>query len=130
MPTSLVPGSNHGSESTLIGVIIAAVAYGLVLALYATTFRALLNNLRKFSRRKKNFLLAYITMMLLMSTADLLVNILSIINEIFLVDVSNGRYKTLGVAWISPFLIWGADAFMVCGELGCLGLLTAHVFFW
>lgn len=108
MSASLVPGPNAGLERSLIGTITAAVAYGLVLALYGTTFHALLN-----SKEKRNFLLGYITLMLVMSTVDCLSNIFVIIKDIFLVDVFNGHFEIMEEAWIYPFSIWAADAFMV-----------------
>lgn len=113
MQSSLFPGTNVEAELTMLATIIAAIAYGLVFSLYAISFHALIKNRKKYSKKKTNFLLAYITLMFLISTANLLSSVFFIIKVVFLVDLFHGQVDISTPYWIYPFSVWGADAFMV-----------------
>lgn len=117
MHSLLEPGSDTVLELNTLAILIAAVPYGIVIVLYTISVLALLNSGGKYSKRKKNLLLAYITLTLLLSTTAYISSILYIIQAIFLVDILKGRVHITDPAWIYPLSILAADAFMV--SMGC-----------
>ncbi|KAF8904755.1 hypothetical protein CPB84DRAFT_654982 [Gymnopilus junonius] len=119
MPGSLVPGSNVVLENNTLASIIAAVTYGIAIVLYMISVLALLNSGSKYSKKKKNLLLVYITLMFLTSTTAYISSTLYLVQTLFNVKLLKGRVRLTDPAWIYPLSILGADAFMV---MRCIAL--------
>jgi hypothetical protein len=95
----------------LLGVIFAAVAYGIVIVLSGNCFRLLQNKRSIYSHRMQILLLIYIMVMFLLSTWALIQSILQFMKFISLRDVLPRYLRFLSIA--IPPVIWGADGFMV-----------------
>lgn len=105
-----------------LGVIISAMLYGCVATLALTYIPLLFETSHTMSRRMRNFLLAYVTFMVTVSTVYTVTLIIAFIigrcilntssvadNRLNLVSFPNGLAGVLCVTFAS----WGADGFMV-----------------
>jgi len=108
---SLIPGLYVYLEFQMLGTIISAIAYGIVIVLSGNCFLLLLKKRGIYSNRMRFFLLIYVTVMLLLSTLAITLSIRGITLLIFQgVDSPS----LLGAAPATlPLAIWGADGFMV-----------------
>ena len=110
-------------ELETIANFVSVVVYGMVLSLYIICLLALSEGRKKYSTSRKWFLRVYITLMLLLSTASLIGDIIVSMYDIFytfntspdflqisLNDVQANIFIPLTVF---PFAIWGADVLMV-----------------
>lgn len=102
-----------------LGTIAGAMAYVVVLSLYYSCFRALLKRTPGYSKQKQGFMLAYITLMLLLSTLSLFQLIYVFALDLTATETSRSMWNS-GQMWFLaspgpflPFTIWGADGFMV-----------------
>jgi hypothetical protein len=107
----LIPGPDVYLELRMLGTIISAIAYGIVITLSGNCFLLLQKKRGTYSNRMRLFLLIYVTIMLLLSTLAIIQSILGITLLIFQnVDLPllvGSSPATL------PLAIWGADGFMV-----------------
>ena len=102
-----------------LGVIFSAILYGVVATLALTYVPLLLKTSHTISRRMRNFLLAYVAFMVVVSTVNTVTLIIAFIigHNIFdyggqaaeLVLFPNGLAGALCITFAS----WGADGFMV-----------------
>lgn len=114
---------NSPFELEMIATIVSAVVYGMVFSLYIICLQALAEGKRKYSTRKICFLCIYATLMLLLSTASLIGDILISMNDIFFTLYTSPDFHQLGLndtdiivfapLLVFPFTIWAADVFMV-----------------
>ena len=105
-----------------LGVIFSAMLYGVVATLALTYIPLLLKTSHTISRRMRNFLLAYVTFMVAVSTVNTVTLIIAFTiggvfgfgglgadNEFALFLFPNGFAGALCITFTS----WGADGFMV-----------------
>ena len=105
-----------------LGVIISAMLYGGVATLALSYIPLLLQTSHTMSRRMRNFLLAYVTFMVAVSTVNTVTLIIAFTigrsilntcskagNELNLATFPNGFAGALCLSFSS----WGADGFMV-----------------
>jgi cell shape-determining protein MreD len=113
------------SKIFALGVIISAMLYGGVATLALTYLPLLLKTSHTISRRMRNFLLAYVTFMVAISTVNMVTIIISFaighsifnygsivtdnVLTVYLVAFPNGLVGALCFTFAS----WGADGFMV-----------------
>ena len=108
----LIPGPDVYLELRMLGTIISAIAYGIVIVLSGNCFLLLLKKRGIYSNRMRLFLLIYVTVMLLFSTLAIIQSIWGITLLIFWQDVDLPRLVGASPATL-PLTIWGADGFMV-----------------
>jgi hypothetical protein len=82
-PMPLIPGPDVYLELRMLGTIISAIAYGIVIVLSGNCFLLLLKKRGIYSNRMRLFLLIYVTVMLLLSTLAIIQSILGITLLIF-----------------------------------------------
>ena len=106
---SLVPGPDVYLEFRMLGTIISAIAYGIVIVLSGNCFLLLVKQGGIYSNRMRLFLLIYVTVMLILSTLAIILSIWESMLLIF-----QGVDPPVGAAPPTlPLAIWGADGFMV-----------------
>jgi len=101
-----------------LGVIFSAMVYGGVAVLTVTYIPLLLGTSHTISRRMRNFLLAYVTFMVAISTVNtvtLIIAFLSLLRvEGASLDMDNGAFLNgLAGQLCITLANWGADGFMV-----------------
>ena len=118
-----VPRTQSNREILTLGIIISAMVYGGVATLVLTYIPLLLKTSHTISRRLRNFLLAYVVVMIATSTVNTVTLIIAFTigrdilpfgnsgtgDEIDLLAFPNGMAGALCVTFAS----WGADGFMV-----------------
>lgn len=114
------PGDAIYLELWMIGVIVSAVVYGGVLFLSLSYIPLLLKTSNDISRRMRNFLLIYVTLMVTFSTVYLITMIFTLTRAIFSYPYhSNSAMQSylfqngLVGSMCTTFASWGADGFMV-----------------
>ena len=103
-----------------------AMAYEIVILLVVTCFYDLWRGRRRYTGRYKWFLVSFISVMFLLSTGDVVKNILSIMHALVTpfsspavgifgipITLSGQQYARLATMLPYVFTIWGADFFMV-----------------
>ncbi|KDR70157.1 hypothetical protein GALMADRAFT_144837 [Galerina marginata CBS 339.88] len=108
----LVPGPNTLLETQMLGTMIAAALYGIVLTLSFDCFKLLFKkNVTVPSRPMRRFLVFLILTMFLLSTLSLVQGVLVSTTSIF----QGISFPSLpgGAPYVLPFSIWTADAFML-----------------
>jgi len=95
----------------MLGTIISAIAYGIVIVLSGNCFLLLLKKRGIYSNRMRFFLLIYVTVMFLLSTLAIILSIRGITLLIFQ-GVDSPSLVGPAPATL-PLAIWGADGFMV-----------------
>jgi hypothetical protein len=123
MPSFNIPSTQSNREILTLGIVISAMVYGGVATLVLTYISLLLKTSHAISRRLRNFLLAYVVVMVATSTVNTVTliiaftigrNILPFGNSgtgdgFDLLVFPNGMAGALCVTFTS----WGADGFMV-----------------
>ena len=115
------PDSQLVPKVVALGVIFSAMLYGVVATLALTYIPLLLKTSHTISRRMRNFLLAYVTFMVAVSTVNTVTSIIAftIGHSIFSLtalaaDISFLSFPNgLAGALCMTFASWGADGFMV-----------------
>jgi hypothetical protein len=102
IPDELIPYL----KGELFGVIFSAIAYGIVIVLSGNCFHLLQKKRGTYSNRMRIILLIYVTVMSLLSTWTLIHWIYYLIT-----DLGFAHLKVLPFEF--PFIVWGADGFMV-----------------
>ena len=105
----LIPGPDAYLELRMLGTIISAIAYGIVIVLSGNCFLLLLKKRGIYSNRMRLFLLIYVTIMFLLSTLAIIQSTLGTSVLIF----QNIDPPLLVGSFTLPLAIWGADGFMV-----------------
>ena len=95
----------------LLGTIFSAVAYGIVIVLFANCFQLLQKKQGTYSIHMRIVLLIYVIVMLLLSTGALIQLICQFVEFISLRNILPSYLAHLSIA--TPPVIWGADGFMV-----------------
>lgn len=120
MPNEMVPGRNIHLEIALLGIILSAVAYGVVVALFICCVNVLIqpSSIRSCSSTMTRFLLCYSAVLLGLSTWALAQSAFSIMSAIFYgFHDSDGSFNWLHVTesnpWFLPITVWTADGFLV-----------------
>ncbi|KIM43508.1 hypothetical protein M413DRAFT_25866 [Hebeloma cylindrosporum] len=117
---SLIPGPDVYLEFRMLGTIISAIAYGIVISLSGNCFLLLLKKRGIYSTRMRLFLLTYVAVMLLLSTLATIMSIWGITFVLFQgVDLPSPHFISSPLLDVYsptalPLTIWGADGFMVC----------------
>ena len=106
-----VAGLDGYLELKMLGTIISAIAYGVVVVLSGNCL-LLLKKRGTYSNRMRLFLLIYVTIMSLLSTLAMIGSIWGITLFIFR-DVGLPMHLLYWNQAIPPLTIWGADGFMV-----------------
>ncbi|KAF8965543.1 hypothetical protein BDZ97DRAFT_766639 [Flammula alnicola] len=99
----------------LIGALVSAIAYGLVVSLFFHSLALLVTSKKyTYSNRIRMFLITYIVVMFLLSTAALVQGMVYITIAVFSgVDISSHHLTKMNEPLTLPFTIWGADGFML-----------------
>jgi hypothetical protein len=101
----------------MLGTVISAIAYGIVIVLSGSCFLLLLKKRGIYSNRMRLFLLVYVTIMYLLSTLAITQSICGIVMTLLIFrDINVPRLSPLLTGSSPPTLplaIWGADGFMV-----------------
>jgi len=108
----LVPGPNSLLETQMLGTMISAILYGIVVTLSFDCFKLLFKkNITVPSRPMRRFLVFLILTMFLLSTLSLIQGMLISSTSIF----RGYNFPSLpgGAPYVLPFSIWAADAFML-----------------
>ena len=105
-----VAGPDVYLELKMLGTIISAVAYGVVVVLSGNCL-LLLKKRGTYSNRMRLFLLIYVTVMFFLSTLAMIESIWGITLLIFR-DVDLPMHLWYWNQAIPPLTIWGADGFM------------------
>ena len=95
-------------KAELLGNIFPAIAYGIIIVLSGNCFHLLQKKRGIYSNRMRIFLLIYVIIMLLLSTSLLIQSIYDLI-----LDIDKLTEDTRLWPFQLPFIIWGADGFMV-----------------
>ncbi|KIM43523.1 hypothetical protein M413DRAFT_382906 [Hebeloma cylindrosporum] len=114
---SLIPGADSYLEFKMLGTMISAITYGIVIVLSGNCFLLLQRKRGIYSNRMRLFLLIYVTIMLLFSTSAIILSILGITLLIFRdVNVPLPIDLPLLITYspaMLPLTMWGADVFMI-----------------
>ena len=113
----LIPGPDVYLEIMMLGTIISAIAYGIVIVLSGNCFLLLQKKRSTYSNRMRLFLLIYVVVMFLLSTLAIVQSIWGITALIFQ-DTNLPLLVGASPATL-PLAIWGADGFMV-------GVILSH----
>ncbi|KAF8908191.1 hypothetical protein CPB84DRAFT_1744363 [Gymnopilus junonius] len=111
----LVPGPNSRYETQMLGTMISAILYGIVVMLCFDCFKLLLKKRSKEttapSKPMRWFLAFFILMMFLLSTVSLIQGMLVAVTSIF----RGYSFPSLagGAPFVLPFSIWASDGFML-----------------
>ncbi|KIM43524.1 hypothetical protein M413DRAFT_382915 [Hebeloma cylindrosporum] len=106
----LIPGPDVYRELRMLGTIISAITYGIVVSLSGNCFFLLLKKRGIYSSRMRLFLLIYVTIMLLLSTLAIMQTVRTTTVFIFQADLP----LVIGnIPAALPLIIWGADGFMI-----------------
>jgi len=97
----------------MLGTIISAVAYGIVVVLSGNCFLLLQRNRGIYSNRMRLFLLIYVLVMFLFSTSSMIQSICTITLFIFRGGVGSPILTGYSAPVMLPLTIWGADGFMI-----------------
>ncbi|KAF8809300.1 hypothetical protein BYT27DRAFT_7094663 [Phlegmacium glaucopus] len=108
-------------ELWMIGVIISAMVYGVVLSLTLSYIPLLLKTSYDISRRMRNFLLEYVTFMVAFSTVYIITIIIALRNSMFGGPLSRFNCDLVpftlenGIPGVMCTMLasWGADGFML-----------------
>ncbi|KDR67717.1 hypothetical protein GALMADRAFT_231887 [Galerina marginata CBS 339.88] len=112
MTSLLVPGRNPDLEHRALGTLLSAVAYGLEISLYVSCMRGFLMG-EGDSKRTRQVLIAYISIMLLLGTLALLQDCFILTTAVFQVSPNLQLLSHVTPFVALPFTIWGADGFMI-----------------
>jgi len=110
----LVPGPNSLFETQMLGTMISAILYGIVVMLCFDCFKLLFKNSNDAtapSRPVRRFLVFFILMMFLLSTVSLVQGMLISVTSVF----RGYNFPSLpgGAPFVLPFSIWASDGFML-----------------
>lgn len=109
----LIPGPDVYLELKMLGTIISAIAYGIVIVLSGNCFLLLVKKRGIYSNRMRIFLVIYVTVMLAISTWAIIQSIWGITLLIFQdVNVPESLLISYSPDTL-PLAIWGADGFMI-----------------
>lgn len=100
----------------LTGTLISAVIYGLSASVFLHCLALLVTNRRNsYSNRTRYFLITYVVTMFSLSSVAMIQAFVFITRAIVHgVDPSSLNILQLNEPITLPFVIWGADGFMVC----------------
>ncbi|CAA7270520.1 unnamed protein product [Cyclocybe aegerita] len=107
--TFLVPGPDIGVELHMLGTIISGVAYGIVIIIALDSFRLVMRK----AARLREFMLVYIVIMTLVSTASFILGVVVTTKMIFQtnVPIAVGPFRLEILLY--PVALWGADGLMM-----------------
>ncbi|KAF8965535.1 hypothetical protein BDZ97DRAFT_1757096 [Flammula alnicola] len=113
--SSLVPGKDTLLELQLIGTLLSAIAYGIVVSLFLHCLALLVGNKKHlYTHRMRIFLIVYFVVMFLMSTVALGQGLVYIIRAIFRgLGRRTEQLTHLNEPLSIPLAVWGADGFML-----------------
>ncbi|KAF8812849.1 hypothetical protein BYT27DRAFT_7132232 [Phlegmacium glaucopus] len=99
-------------ELQMIGVIVSAVIYGGILSLGLSYIPLLLTTSQNNSRRMRNFLLVYVTLMVAISTMYIITATIALTTKVYDIFAYNRQIEILDSTCIT-LANWGADGFML-----------------
>ncbi|KAF8965537.1 hypothetical protein BDZ97DRAFT_2074588 [Flammula alnicola] len=113
--TSLIPGKDTLLELQLVGTLLSAIAYGLVLSLFIHCFALLASHTKhSYTRRMQAFLIIYVVVMFLLSTTALVQGLVYITRAFFHgFDSASHRLTRMNEPVSLPIAVLGADGFML-----------------
>jgi hypothetical protein len=123
MPSFNIPSTQSNREILTLGIVISAMVYGGVATLVLTYISLLLKTSHAISRRLRNFLLAYVVVMVATSTVNTVTLIIAFTIGRYILPFGNSGtgegfdllvFPTgMAGALCVTFTSWGADGFMV-----------------
>ncbi|KAJ3504590.1 hypothetical protein NLJ89_g7860 [Agrocybe chaxingu] len=106
----LIPGHDYSIELKMFGVILAGIAYGVVVTLFVETTLLMLKKYTYSKSRQRAFVL-YMAVMFSISTAALVVGMVTLRRALFQESYKESYgVDGLQMAFV-PFSLWGVDAF-------------------